>query len=108
MSNTNHDSGGQIFAAFITGAAVGMVTALLVAPKSGDEAREDIKDTLNRIKETISNKVEDTKSSTKSKINEAIETTKVAAKESKRAAEVAKERVKNKQKVNKDYNGEEK
>lgn len=93
----NNSDKGSIAAAFITGAAVGMAAAFLVAPKSGKETREDIKrnlvDTKNKINETVSSGNE----AAKIKLNEAVNTTKTVAREGKRAAKEAKDRVKKQQ-----------
>ena len=93
MSDGNSDKG-SLAAAFMAGTALGVVAALLMAPKSGEETREDIKETLGDAKDKVTQTVGDTKENAKSKISEAVDTTKTVAKESKRAAKDAKERVK--------------
>lgn len=85
---------GPIAAAFICGAAIGMLTALMIAPKSGKETREDIANSLNDVKDRVSDKLTSGADSAKSIIGEAVATTKTVAYESKRAAKEAKQRVK--------------
>lgn len=93
MSDSNSGKG-SLAAAFMAGTALGVVAALLMAPKSGEETREDIKDTLGDAKDKVAKTVGDTKDTAKTKLSEAVDTTKTVAKEGKRAAKDAKERVK--------------
>lgn len=44
-------------AAFLWGAAVGAVTALLFAPKSGEETQQDIRDGVRRLKDEAETKL---------------------------------------------------
>ena len=90
----SHNNNGAIAAAFIAGTAIGVLTALLVAPKSGPDLREEIVDNLNNSKDLISQKVSSGTDIAKSKIGEVVATTKSVASESKRAAKEAMQRVK--------------
>jgi gas vesicle protein len=85
---------GALTGAFITGAAIGMATAILIAPKSGKETREEIKRNLGDAKDKINETISNGSETAKSKLSEAVSTTKTVAKEGKRAAQEAKERVK--------------
>ena len=44
-------------AAFLWGAAVGAVTALLLAPKSGEETQQDIRDGVRRLRDEAETKL---------------------------------------------------
>lgn len=106
MSENNGNIGiGSVVAAFITGSAVGMAAALLVAPKSGKETREDITQSMNDAKKNLANKLNEGTDLAKSKVNDALETTKTVATESKRAAKEAKQRVKEKRTDDNDDEG---
>lgn len=82
------------FGIFLTGFAIGMATAMLVAPKSGRESREDLRNTFNSAKNNLGDKAASTKDVATAKLNQALETTKTVASESTRAAKQAKQRVK--------------
>lgn len=49
----------SIAASFIAGAVVGALTALALAPKSGRELREDIKDNVKTTADDVVSKVQD-------------------------------------------------
>ncbi len=57
MSNVKYK--GAVAAGIIAGSAVGVVTGLLIAPKSGKEMREDIADKTKEGLETAKHKVSD-------------------------------------------------
>jgi gas vesicle protein len=46
-------SGGQMILTFVAGAAAGAITALLVAPRSGDQTRDRIKQMAGGSKEKL-------------------------------------------------------
>jgi gas vesicle protein len=52
----NHESG--IFAAFITGALIGAGVSLLLAPQSGAQSRELLRDYAARVKDEIDEALE--------------------------------------------------
>ena len=52
-------------AGIATGAVVGTVAGVLIAPKSGKETREDIKEKSNNVKIKINENIEDTKGKVK-------------------------------------------
>jgi gas vesicle protein len=49
MADRDGFSGFGVFLAFLGGALAGAATALLVAPAPGDEAREKIRDAINKV-----------------------------------------------------------
>ncbi len=68
MSNDDHNIGtGTVLLSFLAGAAVGAGVALLVAPKTGEELREKIKeladDAVDKIKDYASEAQDKIKSS---------------------------------------------
>ena len=91
MNNADKSS---MAGAFITGTAMGMVIALLIAPKSGKETREDIRRNLNYAKDNINDKLSTGSDEAKAVLKEAVSTTKTIANESKRAAREATKRIK--------------
>lgn len=48
-----------------TGAVVGTIAGVLIAPKSGKETIEDVKEKSNKVKNKISENIEDTKNKVK-------------------------------------------
>ena len=50
---SNGYSGGQLFLAFLGGAAIGAIAGLLTAPTSGEELRHRVLDTARKRKEEI-------------------------------------------------------
>ncbi len=91
MNDTNKAS---VAGAFITGAALGMATALLIAPKRGKDTRQDIKRNLQQTRDKINDTVACSNETAKTKLNQTIDTAKIVAKEGSRAAKEAKDRVK--------------
>lgn len=61
MSENNGFSASSIFLAFILGGVVGAGVTLLMAPQSGRDARERIKDMTENIKEKTTDYVEQAK-----------------------------------------------
>jgi len=53
MSNHHHGSFGGVTAAFLLGGAVGAVVALLYAPRSGEETREEIRNAYERSRSRL-------------------------------------------------------
>jgi gas vesicle protein len=53
MSNHHHGSFGGVTAAFLLGGAVGAVVALLYAPRSGEETREEIRKAYERSRSRL-------------------------------------------------------
>lgn len=91
-----NDNGSSALTVFLSGAALGAVAALLLAPKSGEETREDIKKAMNDIRDNVSDKVSSGSDAAKTKLTDAVNMTKTVATESKRAAREASSRVKEK------------
>lgn len=50
--------GGSILVPFLVGAFAGAITALLLAPKSGKELREDIKDFATNARDNLASTIE--------------------------------------------------
>jgi gas vesicle protein len=67
---------GKIIIALLAGAAVGAAVALLLAPSSGSELREDISDYFDDIAGTVRNKAESAANSVREYSNNAIERSK--------------------------------
>lgn len=53
MSDRHHGSFGGVTAAFLLGGAVGAVVALLYAPRSGEETREEIRNAYERSRSRL-------------------------------------------------------
>lgn len=53
MSDHHHESFGGVTAAFLLGGAVGAVVALLYAPRSGEETREEIRNAYERSRSRL-------------------------------------------------------
>ena len=66
---------GKIIVALLAGAAVGAAVALLLAPASGSEVREEISDYLNDITGAVKNKAESAANSLRDYGNNAIDRT---------------------------------
>lgn len=49
----------EFFTAFLGGTIVGAVTALLLAPKSGKETREDLKEIINNAEDVLKKKTDE-------------------------------------------------
>ena len=69
MSESNRCSSGSVFWAFILGGIVGAGITLLMAPQSGKEARDKIKDLASGVKDKTTDYVEHAKDSLKSTVN---------------------------------------
>lgn len=80
--------------AFIIGSAAGIATGILMAPKSGKETREDIKRKAKENADTIKQKANQAKDTVSDKASDAVDTAKTVAHEGKRAAQEARDRVK--------------
>lgn len=81
--------------AFLSGAAVGMITALLIAPKEGQKTRKDIVDNLTNARDKVNDKLTQSINSAKAKISNALSTTKTVAMATKKAAKEAKNNINN-------------
>ena len=92
MSERNTGVGTTIIA-FVIGAAAGVATGLLVAPKSGRETREDIKRKTKSGIDIAHDKASHGKEAVKSQLSNAVSTTKTAVTEGRRAAREARERI---------------
>lgn len=66
MGNVKYKS--AIAAGIVAGSAIGLVTGLLVAPKSGDELRGDIADKTQEGIDTAKDKISDAKDAAKNKV----------------------------------------
>ncbi len=80
----NSSSMQSTFSAFLMGSILGLAAGMLLAPKSGQESREQLRQKLRSAKETAQNKR-----------NQTMDTASVVAQESARAARDAKERIGN-------------
>lgn len=69
--------GNDKFKSALWGAIAGLITGILIAPKSGKETRQDVKETLGKLKNDISEKLsglsEVTKDSYDDVINEVVD-----------------------------------
>ncbi len=81
--------------AFISGAAVGMITALLIAPKEGRKTRKDIVNQLTNARDKVNDKLTQSTNSAKAKISNALNTTKTVATATKKAAKEARNNINN-------------
>jgi len=81
--------------AFLSGAAIGMITALLIAPKEGQKTRKDIVNNLSNTRDKVSDKLTQSTNSAKAKISNALATTKTVAIATKKAAKEAKNNINN-------------
>ena len=70
MNNEESGLGKGLLIGFLTGAAVGSIIALLFAPKSGKELREDIKNKSQDFMEDAENYVANAKDKASQLINE--------------------------------------
>ncbi len=71
MSNVKYKS--AVAAGIVAGSAVGLVTGLLMAPKSGKQLREDIASKTGDAADTAAEKINDAKDATKDKTIKARE-----------------------------------
>jgi gas vesicle protein len=60
----------SVFTGLLVGSVVGAATALLFAPRSGEETRADIRDKANELRDRTTETVKDTVSQAKSKAYE--------------------------------------
>ena len=60
MSDTRAFNASHVLLAFLAGAAVGAVTALLTAPRTGRETRDSIRETAHNVKDRAVGAVERT------------------------------------------------
>lgn len=60
--------GSTVTLSFLIGASLGIIAGILIAPKSGEETREDVKEKLN----TIKSKVDDLYEKSIEKTNEIV------------------------------------
>ena len=47
------NDGSKVISSLLIGAAAGFVTGLLIAPQSGDETRQQVADTTERLREDL-------------------------------------------------------
>jgi gas vesicle protein len=71
MSSRYEDgnSNGEFVLGLLVGAAVGAVAAMLCAPKSGSEMRQQLKDLAGQQKDNLANQWEQTKASASDAVN---------------------------------------
>lgn len=69
MSNVKYKS--AVAAGIVAGSAIGIVTGLLLAPKSGKELRQDISDKAENVKDVAQDKAGDIKDEAKDKASKA-------------------------------------
>lgn len=72
FENAEHKAGttGSMLTGFLVGGLVGAATALLFAPRSGEETRAEIRDKAIDLRDRTTETVKDTVSEAKSKANE--------------------------------------
>ncbi len=72
FENTERKTGttGSMLTGFLVGGLVGAATALLFAPRSGEETRAEIRDKTIELRDRTTETVKDTVSQAKSKANE--------------------------------------
>ena len=63
-----------VLTGFLVGSAIGAATALLFAPRSGEETRAEIRDKAMELRDQATETVQDTVSQAKSKANELKDT----------------------------------
>jgi gas vesicle protein len=86
LKQTIMNTTGKIITAALAGAAVGAVAALLLAPASGKETREKLKDSLASAKDKVSNLISKGKEAATDLLAEGKETAKEFKNETKRAS----------------------
>lgn len=79
----NHGSDSSFLLGFLAGAALGVVAAILYAPKSGEETRGHLKDLADQQKQNLSNQWENTKGKAGEAVNAAREKLDAAAEQAK-------------------------
>ncbi len=72
MNNT-----GRILGGFLVGAALGTLTGLMIAPKSGKKMRSEFKGKFNSLKDTYNDKVDEYAKNGKSSLDSFKEKVKV-------------------------------
>jgi len=71
---THKDISGLGLGSLVIGAIAGAIAGILFAPKSGKETRDDLKETLNEIKDQVAAKVGDLKDITEQGYRAAVDT----------------------------------
>jgi len=69
MERTTH-AAKPILSGFLIGSAIGAATALLLAPRSGEETRAEIRDKAIELRDHATETVKDTVSQAKSKVDD--------------------------------------
>jgi gas vesicle protein len=90
--NNRRSDAGAITGVFLTGAAIGVVAGMLLAPRSGKETRDKLKQGVKTGIDTTKDKANDAKDSAKASVGQAAEVAKRTVAEGKRATREVKRR----------------